>query len=545
MMMKRIILLIAIAFNVSLSDHAQIPDPGDPVCVFCYVNLKTGEAHKPGCRYYSAPTNEESTSSISSSSSSTVSKPSRPFNERTDVNPDEYGRGSYSCPECGKLYHTGSCKLGKVQSEYRKLHDEIRFSDKKWKKKAYREALDRREQLWSELKRCINDAWWKKDHPSYSSGSSSYSDNLSSSSVEQIKLSYECNICKASVKAYNINDAIKEFADNPWIHNPTCPNYKPEPGQSNNTTSTKLKDYTPASERPMVSEPLMDMPLLQPAPLFSSINESNIRYATPTSLTGKHDWGEIDESATLAYFRKINNGRPISFNDLEYDIERYNHEGGPVVIGIHQPNGRYIWFVFFRQSNGKYAPIDDGINRQTALLDDGHGRDVNAQTIDVRYEGQGKFVIREYEGGEKFIYNTSGTIITTGRKVSLLNSTIDGKQMVFSEPEEDGGTYRIIDENAHTVASGNYIETYDDAIVQMNVINGNKRYSLSNWHGKELRIDGFKFFDEIKAYNNNGSYYLLKDNEKGYTIVGRGFKRVGGWYDTEEEAHRIWGNYHP
>ena len=44
----------------------------------------------------------------------------------------------------------------------------------------------------------------------------------------------------------------------------------------------------------------------------------------------------------------------------------------------------------------------------------------------------------------------------------------------------------------------------------------------------------------IKAYNNNGSYYILKDKEKGYAVVGRGFRRVGGWYDTEEEAHQAW-----
>ena len=46
--------------------------------------------------------------------------------------------------------------------------------------------------------------------------------------------------------------------------------------------------------------------------------------------------------------------------------------------------------------------------------------------------------------------------------------------------------------------------------------------------------------EEIKAYKNNGSYYLLKDKDKGYAIVGRGFRRVGNWYKTEEEAHRVW-----
>ena len=72
-----------------------------------------------------------------------------------------------------------------------------------------------------------------------------------------------------------------------------------------------------------------------------------------------------------------------------------------------------------------------------------------------------------------------------------------------------------------------------------------KTSDMYYWCGEELRIDGFKFFDGIKAYNNEGSYYLLKDNEKGYAVIGRGFRRVGEWYDTEEEAHRAWRDYHP
>lgn len=494
--MKRI-LTICMGLGILLLAKAQIPEVPEAVCAHCGVlmthnhKLMEGVQHKKGCPYYEEPSSEESSSS-STSSSTTTSKPSRPFNERTDVSPDEYGRGSYKCPECDNLYHTSSCQLGKVQSEYRKLHNEIRFGDKKWKKKAYREALDRREQLWSELKRCINDAWWKKDHPSYTSSSSS----------------------------------------------------------TTSQPSTHLADYTPAPEHPMVSKPLIDMPTCQPMPQFSSINESNIRYEKPMALTGKHEWGEIDEAATLAYFKKINKGRPTAWKDLEYDIERYNHEGGPVIIGIHQANGRYLWFVFVRQSNGKYAPVDDGLNRQTEILDDGHGRDVKAQTVDVRYEGQGKFVIREWEGGYKHIYNSSGNIITTGYNVRLMNKMVDGKQLVYSEPDPDdeGGHCSIIDENAHTVAFGNHLETYDDAIVQMdNSRDGGKIYSMVNWSGKELRIEGTKFFEEIKAYNNEGSYYILKDKfyNKGYAVIGRGFKRVGGWYETEEEAHRAWRDYHP
>jgi len=123
---------------------------------------------------------------------------------------------------------------------------------------------------------------------------------------------------------------------------------------------------------------------------------------------------------------------------------------------------------------------------------------------------------------------------------------VDGKMLVYREPDEEGGSYSITDENGHIVALGNSIEAYNDAIVVMNNIGGEKHYTLSNWRGEQLELDGTMwFFDGIKAYNNEGSYYLLKDNEKGYAVIGRGFRRVGEWFDTEEEAHRAWRDYHP
>ena len=98
----------------------------------------------------------------------------------------------------------------------------------------------------------------------------------------------------------------------------------------------------------------------------------------------------------------------------------------------------------------------------------------------------------------------------------------------------------IIDEDGEVIADGDDIEQYDDAII---VRNGNNCY-LSNWKGNLLEIGNINSFEEIKAYNNQGSYYILKDRDKGYAIIGRGFIRYGDWYDTEEEAHRIWKNYH-
>ena len=523
--MKRAVLLIAIALTVVLYVHAQIPDPGDPVCVYCEVDLKSQQPHKRGCPYYSEPANESSSSSNSSSSSSISSKPSRPFNERTDVNLDEYGRGRYRCPECGNLHHTGSCQLGKVQSEYRRLHNEIRFSDKKWKKKAYREALDRREELWSELKRRVNDAWWKKDHPTYTSSSSSDSNSSSSSSTERIKLTYECNICKASVKAYGINEASNIFANTPWLHKQTCPEYKPKPGQN---PSTSLKDYTPASERPKVSEPLMEMPLRQPAPQFSSINETNIRHEKPVEVIGVHDWGEIDEGLLFSYESEYDEEIP-----REFDIERYNHDKGAVILGTHEDNGRYHWTILERLSNGDLRPVS-----QQDLKEGRSGYKNIGELRDVHFEGQGKYIIAEFTSGYRQVYDGKGDFVRDGYNIRVLGGTVDGKSLLYVGEDEQTVASFIINEDGEVIADGHNITQYDDAYVLIG--DDYPYYNIFNWHGEKLSIEGNTGFEEIKAYNNNGSYYILKDKEKGYAVVGRGFRRVGDWYDTEEEAHQAW-----
>ena len=117
--MKRTALLFAIAFAIVVSVQAQIPDPGDPVCAYCNVDLKSQQPHKRGCPYYEEPSSESSSSSSSSSSFST-SKQSGP----SPTMPFENGR----CPECGKPckplayiaadnIHSG-CRLGEAIKDY-------------------------------------------------------------------------------------------------------------------------------------------------------------------------------------------------------------------------------------------------------------------------------------------------------------------------------------------------------------------------------------------------------------------------------------------
>jgi hypothetical protein len=125
--MKRIALLIAMALTAAVSVHAQIPDPGDPVCAHCNVDLKSQQAHKPGCPYYSAPSSEESSSSSSSSSSGSTHlrdyKPLPEVKSRLNISSGKYhcmynaGDGDHmiTCPACGNVAHERWCAFALTQ----------------------------------------------------------------------------------------------------------------------------------------------------------------------------------------------------------------------------------------------------------------------------------------------------------------------------------------------------------------------------------------------------------------------------------------------
>lgn len=510
----------------SSNGHAQIPVVPNPVCAYCGVDLKSNQPHKRGCKYYSEPTNEESSSSSSSSSnSSSSSKPSGP----TKSNPFADGY----CPECGGKVrmvgevnlHRSGCRLGEAYREYYRWWN-VSLHDKK--KKVRDDAWSKMQDAYAKCLKVAEEAL-RRGHPTTqtptypsSSSSSSYSYSSSSSSVERMKFSYECDLCKASVMAHNINEAIREFANNPWLHKPTCKSYKPKPGQG---TSTKLKDYTPAPERPTLSEPLMDMPMRQPAPQFSGINETNIRHEKPVSIIGQHEWGKIDEGLLSAYESLLGEDIP-----REFDIERFNHDKGAVVLGTHKANGRYHWTILERLPNGDLRPVS-----QQNLKEGSSGYKNIGQLTDVHFEGQGKFIIAEYTSGYRQVYNANGELMREGRDIKVLGSTVEGKRLLYVG--EDEQTLNVLlNEDGDIIVSDPIVAQYDDAII---VEHGSK-CSLSNWRGDFLQIDDIDSFDAIKAFNNNGSYYLLKDNDEGFAVVGRGFQRVGGWYKTEEEAHRAW-----
>ena len=420
----------------------------------------------------------------------------------------KYGNG-VMCEQCGRTNgHNSDCLIGKTQRLIRDYWAKSKTPESnKFLIKTYEENI----RLLAKQGREARQAEKAQNKAEKKPKQTTSSISTSSSSVERTEIPFECTICKATFKASGVDEASHISANNPWFHKPTCPKYKPKPGQN---PSTSLKDYTPAPERPMVSEQLMEMPVRQPAPLFSSINETNIRHEKPVSIIGKHKWGEISEESLSAFESLMGEEIP-----REFDIERYNHDKGTVILGTHKDNGRYQWTVLCQRPDGSYMLIS-------------------------QQELKGGFFYGSknvgYTSGYRQVYNNNGEIVRDGYNIKVLGSTVDGKRLLYVGKDEDTLLNLIIDEDGEVIADGDDIEQYDDAII---VRNGNNCY-LSNWKGNLLEIGNINSFEEIKAYNNQGSYYILKDRDKGYAIIGRGFIRYGDWYDTEEEAHRIWKNYH-
>lgn len=161
--MKRIILIALL--GVATATYAQIPQPGDPHCAYCNVNLKTGEAHKSNCPYYEAPKEEES-----SSSSSTHLRDYTPLPEVSSIEHAliyEVGvNGVKPCSHCKSLKHQPWCEIINMQ---------------KWAKEYWAKAesastgAERKQALWDykrmvdNLKLFLNPYFTKEDLDVYNS----------------------------------------------------------------------------------------------------------------------------------------------------------------------------------------------------------------------------------------------------------------------------------------------------------------------------------------------------------------------------------------
>ena len=410
--MKRIFSISLLGIFVWMPNvgEAQIPVPPDPSCAYCGVDIKSGEAHKKGCKYYSEPEDD------SSSSPSTHLMDYTPQQETQPVQQPVTNTQSQSTSNSSTSSHTSSYQY-------------------------------------------VPMSVWLREHV----------------------------------------------------------------------------PYTSESEPAKVSEPLLDCPTVINLPQFSSINETNVRYDEPKTFVGKHEWGEVSNTYFTPEYKK-----KIYYRDLKYDIERYNHSGGPVILGAHQDNGRYAWYVLDKFSVYYYYHHDAQYNKEeTTDL-----KSNRLRIVDVRYEGEGKFIVCEYEGGYKRIFNTGGKELVSGYNAGLLHKSVDGKQLLYETTyfkKDDQHRTFICDEDGKKIAYGEVVEQYDDAIV---TYDKGKGYTIRNWRGQFLNLEYESFFSSVKAFNDNRSYYIVRYYDH-YAIIARGFRRVGGWYESEEIAHRVWRANHP
>lgn len=474
--------------------RAQIPDPGDPHCAHCNVNLKTGEAHKRSCPYYSEPSNQESSSSSSSSSGSSTSQPSGP----TRNNPFANG----CCPECGAKVemigqynrHRSDCRLGNAYREYYRL----------WEVSLHGKKKKERDEAWSKMQ----DAYERAG-----------------------------DIAEQAIKRKNSSTSTSSYS----------------------TPSTHLSDYTPMPENKPAPqnqpkpEPSIQFPIAQQAPSFSSINEESVIHNELMSLEGQHPWGEVDMEAIAAY-NKEHDWEPIP---LKFRYEDYTHKAGhAVVLGspVTDKSGRVTsvaWHIFVKGPNGKYIPAKGLQNQDTRLTTPNRAGMKTTRLRDIQMTCEGTFIVKEYEnngGGyyKEIILARTGEIVERGYNISFPSYKVDGKRLILHEPDWSRGStirdlYFLKDEDGKIIVHGDKLTFYDDAII----VKSEESFQLCNWYGESIKVsdgDWKEYFADVKAYNDNGSYYIIETKNHHFAVVGRGFKRIGGLYDTEEEARAAWTN---
>jgi len=302
---------------------------------------------------------------------------------------------------------------------------------------------------------------------------------------------------------------------------------------SSGTSSTSLRYYTPAPEKPKpaVGQPIMSCPLASRVPQFSSVNTHNIVYDKLQSVDGEHPWGKVDMDALR---KSIARG----WGDFtEYDIERYsNTPKGVVILGKRIPNGGTKWMrLMYDEKSGKYLAYTSGFETT-----DNNGKTVFLQ--DVRLEAEGRIVVAEYSGGFKSVSNIYGRSIVSGYDVSILPFQVEGNLFIsYTTVTRSGSNLTgIYDDQGHKIAYGQQFEYYQDAIIAR--YNDSKSATLYNWKGQSIYFDkgGWKsnYVDDIRCYNSDkGPYYLIKVKDGQYTIIARGFRQVGGTYSSEDEAH--------
>ncbi len=312
-----------------------------------------------------------------------------------------------------------------------------------------------------------------------------------------------------------------------------------------------MPENNPAPQNQPKPEPSIQCPIAQQAPSFSSVNEESVIHNELMSLEGQHAWGEVDMEAIAVYNEQALDPIPLKFR-----YEDYTHTAGhAVVLGfpVTDKSGRVTsvaWHIFVKGPNGKYIPAK-GLQDQEHRGRNPKGNEQTTRLRSIHMACEGTFIVKEYEnngGGyyKEIILARTGEIVERGYDISFPSYKVDGKRLILHEPDWSRGAtirdlYFLSDEEGKTIVHGDKLTFYDDAII----VKSEDSFQLCNWYGESIKVpdgDWKEYFVDVKAYNDNGSYYIIETKNHHFAVVGRGFMRIGGLYDTEDEARAAWTN---
>ena len=497
--MKRfLILIITLGFAASVS-YAQIPQVPEAACAYCGVQMtKNGKLipnvkHKSTCKYY---VNEEESSSSNSSSASTSSRSSRGDEPYTDSDSFKDVDGK---PLTNREYWEilmGSCTYCGAKNNHSHQADCTIGKSYKW----YKEYSEQGKK-WDAIRMRDNIVMMKLN----SSGG------------------------KALLASIRNPGGAKPAASTSSASKPT---------NTSTSTSTSLKDYTPAPEKPKptVGKPIMDRPVMTRVAEHSGINEHKIVYDKLQSIEGEHPWGTVD----MNDFRRAQKGGWGVFAD--YDIERYtNTPKGVVVLGKRQKDGHILWITLsYDKDSGKYRAYEA----------ENEDKDLKGNTVylkDIRFEGEGEIIVREYSEGYKKVGNVFGKYIDAGYNIKVLPMKVDGHRIIAHSQDPTRKLDKeifIYDDTGKKIANGEELEYFDDAIIARS-----KDFStLYNWKGQSIYFDkggwNSNYMDEIQAFTSSrGRYYVIKVKDGKYALIAQDFRQIGGYYSSAQEAHDAWNRW--
>lgn len=162
--MKRLSLITILGLTAVFA-YAQIPDPGDPVCAYCDVDLKSQQAHKRGCPYYEAPKEEETSSSSSTSSHLRDYTPLPEMSSTERALIYEVGiNGMKPCSHCKSIKHQPWCEMNVYQNLAKKWRAEAESASNEVERK---KALLGYKNMVDKLKLFINPNYTKADLDAY------------------------------------------------------------------------------------------------------------------------------------------------------------------------------------------------------------------------------------------------------------------------------------------------------------------------------------------------------------------------------------------